>query len=394
MLSLSHPSSARRILLALLVGLAVVAPAGARTPAPMADAAGPDAALVAALDRLFAETHPSGSPGASVLVRRGDTILLSRGYGAANLELDVPLESRSVFRIGSITKQFTAVAVLMLIEDGVLRLDQTLRDLLPDYPGEHASRVTLEHLLTHTSGIASYTEDPEFWANARDDHTDAEMYAYFADDDLEFEPGSRWKYNNSAYYLLGPIIERAAGMAYEDFLRQRIFRPLDMGSTFVDQPQRLIRHRVAGYQADPSLGFRRAEFISITCPGAAGAMVSTVEDLDRWNRALDGERLLPRSRLQQAWTPYRLANGESTGYGFGWQIGSHGLGATAQPVLEHGGGIHGFATHAIRLPESGIFVAVFSNGHPSPPIAAAVSAQAERAPVVRQGKHQVVVPNR
>ncbi|MEM8931237.1 MAG: serine hydrolase domain-containing protein, partial [Acidobacteriota bacterium] len=364
-------STARRfVALTLLVGALVQAPLSAReTPAtPTSAASTGDAALVEALDTAFAATYPADSPGASVLVRRGDTVLLKRGYGSASLELDVPLAPESVFRIGSVTKQFTAVGILMLIEDGKLRLDQTLAEALPDYPGEHATQVTIEHLLTHTSGIPSYTDDADFWPNARDDHSHDEMFAYFADDALQFDPGSAWKYNNSGYYLLGAIIETASGTSYGDFLRQRIFRPLGMSSTFVDEPGRLIRHRVQGYQPDPTSGFRTAEPISMTCPGAAGAMVSTVEDLDRWNRALDGETLVPRKWLDRAWTPYRLSTGEATDYGYGWLVGTHhGVDGRAHRVIEHGGGIHGFTTHALRLPDDQIFVTVLSNGHPSPP---------------------------
>lgn len=290
----------------------------------------------------------------------------------ADLELDVAVEPHMIFRIGSITKQFTAVAVLMLVEDGKLSLDQTIRHVLPDYPETHGDKITVEQLLTHVSGIPSYTGQADFWEIANDDASVEERVAFFSSDELEFEPGSEWKYNNSAYLLLGAMIEKVSGTSYAEFLQERMFAPLEMTSTSYGDPERIVKGRVEGYQPDGE-GFRIADYISMDWPYSAGSLLSSVGDLDRWDRALYGDQILPQARLKTAWTSAALDDGSKTGYGYGWSVGE----VAGHEIIEHGGGIHGFRTHGLRIPDEQIFVAVFTNGARTSPTAMARRAALE-----------------
>ncbi|HEY8742765.1 MAG TPA: serine hydrolase domain-containing protein, partial [Chloroflexota bacterium] len=306
---------------------------------------------------------PPDGPGAAVIVVREGQVLLRTGYGLANLELQVPVAPHMVFRLGSITKQFTALAILMLLEAGKLALDEPLTTLLPEYPAP-SHVVTVEHLLTHTSGIKNLTSMPELVPLWRKDMTLPELIDLFKDLPLEFTPGDRYAYSNSGYLLLGAIIERLSGVSYEQFLRERIFEPLGMVHTAYDHTERIVAGRVSGYQKGKD-GLENAPYLSMTQPHAAGALMSSVDDLALWDAALYTERLVRQATLQRAFTPYLLANGVSTGYGYGWGITSH----EGHPIIEHSGGIHGFLSDAKRLPADRLFVAVLMNsmlGNPPP----------------------------
>jgi D-alanyl-D-alanine carboxypeptidase len=312
-------------------------------------------ALTSALDDLLARAFAAGDPGAALIATRAGGTLYCKGFGMANLELGVPVEPDMVFRIGSVTKQFTAAAILMLMEQGRLALDDLLTRFLPDYPMQ-GHVITIEHLLTHTSGIQSYTDMPEWPPVWRKDFTVHELIDFFKNKPMSFTPGTRWAYNNSGYHLLGAIIEQVSGQTYEAFLRERIFDPLGMRQTRYDRTEFIIPRRAAGYDWTPD-GFVNAAYLSMTQPYAAGALVSTVDDLARWDAALQAGRMLRPETLARAFTPYRLSDGTSTGYGYGWMIGDcQGLG-----TQEHGGGINGFVCYALRVPAERVFVAVLTN---------------------------------
>lgn len=323
----------------------------------------PDPALAAAIDALLAPLFAPDAPGAVVLVARRGRVLVRRAHGLAHLELGVPLAPDMVFRVGSITKQFTAVAILMLAEQGKLALDDPITAHLPDDPA-HGHRITIEHLLTHTSGIRSYTAIPELHPRFCQDVTVDEVVALLAEQPPEFAPGERWAYNNSGYFLLGAIIERVGGLPYGDFLQQHILGPLGMTRTAYEPTRRPVRGHVAGYAKEAD-GWRVAPPLSMTWPYAAGALTTSVDDLLRWDEALYGEALLPPAALEQAWTPVTLAGGAIADYGYGWRLGTY----AGRRTIEHGGGINGFLSHALRLPEEGVFVAVLTNstaGEPPP----------------------------
>ena len=307
------------------------------------------------IDSLISACYPADEPGAAVIIARGGQMVFRKGYGLANLEWNIPIQPDTVFKVGSVTKQFTAVSVLMLVQEGKLGLQDRIEKFLPDYP-THGHSITLEHLLTHTSGIKSYTSLPEWNANWGKDYTVAEMIETFKFKPMDFAPGTRWSYNNSAFFLLGAIIEKASGLSYNDFLQQRIFNPLDMRQSYTNPGLRLLPKRAAGYTHGPD-GYQNAPYLSMTQPGGAGVIASTVDDLVRWNCALDTGELVSAELLQRAWTPYTLADGAAMRYGYGWGIEKLG----DRQWIGHGGGIHGFQCYVTRIPSENLFVALLSN---------------------------------
>jgi D-alanyl-D-alanine carboxypeptidase len=311
--------------------------------------------VVGKIDRIFAEAYPPAGPGAAVLVVQDGRPVLRKGYGMAEIELGVPISPDMVFRVGSVTKQFTAAAILKLAEEGRLSLDDSLTKWLPDFP-TGGRRVTLGQLLTHTSGIHSYTDMPAWQDHMREDWTLQQLEDFFRQEPFDFEPGTKWHYDNSGYILLGAVLEKATGKTYADLLDDMIFRPLGMKDTRYGSDAPIIPGRVAGYQ---KLGEQivNARFLSMTQPFAAGALVSTVDDLARWQAALDAGRVLRPESLRRMWTAARLPDGTDTHYGYGWIIWRW----DGRAVVEHGGGINGFQTANLRLPDDGIYVAVLSN---------------------------------
>jgi len=282
-------------------------------------------------------------------------LVVARGYGMADLENQVSATAETVYRLGSITKQFTAVAIMLLAEEGKLSVDDELTKFLPDYPTQ-GKKITLRHLLNHTSGIKSYTSLKEFPKLGRNDYSHEELLALFKDVPLEFEPGTKWNYCNSGYYLLGMVIEKASGQKYEEFLSERIFKPLGMSDTRYGHTRPLIPRRAMGYTNSPK-GLVNDEFISMNAPYAAGALVSTVLDLVKWSQALEGKALLSSESYAAMHERAKLENGSTRPYGFGWQLGE----LAGHKSIGHGGGIPGFATMITRYPEDRLAVIVLSN---------------------------------
>jgi D-alanyl-D-alanine carboxypeptidase len=338
----------------LCCALPVLLAASGRTLLRTAEA-GTDEALAAKIDAVMAETYKPGEPGAAIIVRKDGRTVLRKGYGMADLELGIPIAPDMVFRLGSITKQFTAVSILMLAQDGMLGLQDEITRFLPEYPTQGRT-ITVEHLLTHTSGIQSYTDLPEWLPLWRNDMTLTELIDLFKDKPMQFEPGARWAYNNSGYILLGAIIEKVSGRTYEQFVNERIFKPMGMASSFYGSAERVIPRRIPGYQKGRG-GFVNAPYLSMTQPYAAGSLLSTVDDLAVWSDAVFSGKLVKKEWLAKAFTPYKLAGGESTGYGYGWFIADF----SGHRSIEHGGGINGFTTYEMTLPEDRIFIAILTN---------------------------------
>lgn len=315
--------------------------------------------IAADLDNIFTDRYDPFGPGATVIITRDGETLLRKGYGMADMEHNIALQPDMVFRIGSITKQFTAVAVLMLEQEGKLKVSDEIQKYIPSYPKKEQP-ITVEHLLTHTSGIPSYTSIPGWMTSKiREDLSVSEMIDEWDDMDLEFEPGTQWKYNNSGYFMLGAVIEAASGMSYGDFIEKKIFAPLEMQSSFYDSETRIILKRVQGYQPQGAFDYANAPFLDMDQPGAAGGLMSTVDDLAKWDAALYTDKLLSAEARERLWTSYKLADGEDTGYGYGWAVGEH----NGKRIIHHSGGIFGFATLGIRVPEEKLYIAVLSNGH-------------------------------
>ena len=285
----------------------------------------------------------------SVLVARDGKVLLSKGYGMANAEWGVPNTPKAKFRLGSITKQFTAMVVLMLEQQGKLKVEDPVSKHLPDAPAAWG-KVTIHHLLTHTSGIPSFTSFPDYTKTMTLPSPAAETLKRFRDKPLEFEPGSRFRYNNSGYVLLGYLIEKITGRSYEDLVEKWIFGPLGMKDTGYDHPERILKNRASGY-SNAGKTMANARYLDMTIPHAAGALYSTVEDLLVWDQALYTEKLLPAKVLERMFTPFK------DNYAYGWVVRTE----SNRKVIGHGGGINGFSTMIVRIPQERLFAAALSN---------------------------------
>lgn len=313
-------------------------------------------ALVSKIDSLAEGTLADG-PVASLAigVKRGSDLLLVRGYGLADLELGARATAETVYRIGSVTKQFTAAAVMQLVEAGKIGLDDPMTKYLPDYPTQ-GHTVTIRHLLTHTSGIKSYTSLEGWRSTLTLERTDDELVALFKDESVDFAPGEEWLYNNSGFYLLGMIIERASGETYREYLGAHLFEALGLGGSSYCDERPIIRNRAEGYEQDDGKLVNDAP-LSMNQPGAAGALCSTVPDLLNWESALRGGQVVSADSYVQMTTPYELTDGSSTGYGFGLGVGD----LEGHPRVSHGGGINGFVTMLSYFPESDLTIVVLSN---------------------------------
>lgn len=303
---------------------------------------------------MLTEQYLPDEPGATALAAIKGKIVYHKAFGMANLELGVPIEPDMIFEIGSITKQFTVVSILMLMEQGKLNLDDDITKFIEDYP-THGHHISIHHLLTHTSGIKSYTS-MESWAPVwRKDFKPNELIDFFKNEPMDFAPGEEWRYNNSAYFILGYIIEKASDQTYEQFVETNIFEPLGMHSSLYGSNSEIIKKRANGYQKQDD--YVNAEYLSLTQPYAAGSLMSTVEDLFIWNRAIRSHKLVKKESIELAFTNYQLNNGKKINYGYGWALNE----INGSPTIEHGGGIFGYLTNSIYLPNEDVFVAVFSN---------------------------------
>lgn len=310
--------------------------------------------LNAEIDALLKTKYKPGEPGAVALVAKAGKPIYRQAFGMANLEHDILMKPEHVFEIGSITKQFTAVAILMLEEQRKLSLQDPVTKFIKDYP-VHGHTITVHHLLTHTSGIKSYTGMERWMKLWRNDMSPPEMIDLFKNEPMDFAPGEKWLYNNSGYFMLGYIIEKASGMPYGEFLEKNIFTPLGMKNSYLGTQSKIIRNRAQGYQKRE--GFINAEYLSLTQPYAAGSVLSTVDDLLIWNTAVKSNRLVKKETIQKAFTNYKLNDGKATNYGYGWALDE----INGSPTVEHSGGIFGFTTNGIYLPNEDVYVVVLDN---------------------------------
>lgn len=319
------------------------------------------------VEARFSALFKSNGPGAAVLVARDGIVLFEKGYGLADIGNQVPVTTETRFRIGSVTKQFAAAAILKLQEDNRLHLTNTLSQYFPDYP--RGEEVTLHHLLTHTSGIRSYTSQPGFTDKVTGAIRPEALIESFRNEPFDFNPGERWLYNNSGYFLLGAIIEKVSGQPWGEYLRQTWFDSLQMPNTGVHEATEILDREAYGYAYE---GGRMTKALNwnMSWAGAAGALYSTVGDLYRWNEAVFSHRLLTESSLAAAFTPVKTkeesansAEPKDTGYGYGWGIDTfRGL-----KQISHGGGLQGFVSYLLRLPEANFTAVVLVNAAPPPP---------------------------
>lgn len=310
--------------------------------------------LEARVDSLLRLTFTADGPGAVFLVVKSGEPIYRKAFGLSNLELGVPMIPENVFEIGSMTKQFTAVAVLLLEEQGKLRLDDPITKFIPDYP-TNGKIITVHHLLTHTSGIKSFTSMKSLRAIERQDLSPKELLDFFKNEPIDFEPGAEFKYNNSGYVILGYLIELVSGQSYADFVQEQIFQKLGMNASQYASHSQVIPNRAYGYHQKDD--YVNKNYVSLSLPYASGSLMSTVDDLLIWNEALKRNRLLKPETKAKLFTNYSLNNGEKTNYGYGWHIAS----IVENPSYEHGGSIFGFKSMAVYLPDQDIYVVGLSN---------------------------------
>jgi CubicO group peptidase (beta-lactamase class C family) len=325
-------SGSLRLVLTLLSVIILHAPAFAQNKARQ-------------IDKLVSLYHKYQQFNGSALVTENGKVIYKKGFGLANMEWNIPNEPDTKFRLGSITKQFTATLILQLVEQGKIKLDGRVSNYLPDYRKDTGAKMTIHHLLSHTSGVPNYTAAPGFFENvSRNPFKVDDFVKQYASGDLEFEPGAKFNYSNSGYFLLGAIIEKVTGKPYEQVLKEKILDPLGMKNTGYDHYGTILSKRATGYVKTPE-GYQNAPYLDMTIPYAAGSLYSTVEDLFLWDQALYGERVLSAASKELMFKP----NLENYGYGFGIRKATLGANKIVVPVIEHNGGINGFSTTIVRL---------------------------------------------
>ena len=335
--------------------------------------AAPAAALTAeqitAIDRyMAAEMRREDVPGVAVGIYSRGQILLAKGYGLANIELNVPVKAETIFQSGSVGKQFTSAAIMMLVEEGKIGLDNSIVKYFPNAP-QSWQAIRVKNLLSHTSGLSEYETDERAGPGGpfylRLDFAEDELVNKIEALPIEFKPGEKWKYRNTNYVLLGAIIHKVTGSFYADYLRERIFKPLGMNSTRLISEADIIPNRSSGYEHKGEI-IQNQSWVAPTFNSTAdGALYFNVLDLAKWDAALYGTKLLKQSSLDQTWTVFLLNDGSpnSANYGFGWEINS----VNGHKQIDHGGAWQGFRCHILRYPDDSISVVVLANADTARP---------------------------
>ena len=337
---------------------AMAAPAGDLTPEQ-----------VTAIDRyMAAEMRREDVPGVAVGIYSRGQILLAKGYGLANIELNVPVKAETIFQSGSVGKQFTSAAIMTLVEEGKIGLDDSIVKYFPNAP-QSWQGIRVKNLLSHTSGLSEYETDERAGPGGpfymRLDFTEDELVNKIEALPIEFKPGEKWDYRNTNYVLLGAIIHRVTGTFYADYLRERIFKPLGMNSTRLISEADIIPNRSSGYEHKGEI-IQNQSWVSPTFNSTAdGALYFNVLDLAKWDAALYGTKLLRQSSLDRTWTVFLLNDGKPNegNYGFGWDITS----VNSHKQIDHGGSWQGFRCHILRYPDDGISVVVLANADSARP---------------------------
>lgn len=312
------------------------------------------------IDQLLSKYNEYGQFNGSALVSENGKVIFKKGYGFANMEWNIANQPDTKFRLGSISKQFTAFLIVKLAEDGKLKLDVPISTYLPDYPKANGDKITIHQLLTHNSGIPNYTSAPNFFKEkSRNPYTPEEFVKTFSGLPLEFTPGERFQYSNSGYFLLGYIIEKISGKTYEQYLQEIILTPLNMTNTGYDHNEPILKNRAAGYEKQGKK-FVNSPYLDMSIPYAAGSLYSTVEDLYLWDQALYTNKLLSEKAMESLFKPYIKAGDGA--YGYGWFLEEAQNGDKPKlKIIEHGGGINGFNTVISRIPADKNLVVLLNN---------------------------------
>ncbi|HFK1451287.1 TPA: serine hydrolase domain-containing protein [Bacillus pacificus] len=286
----------------------------------------------------------------TILIAHKEETLYKQSFGKANYNWDIPNTSTTKFRIGSITKIFTAVSILMLVEEKKLQLHDTLDTFIPNFP--KGNQIMIKHLLNHTAGVGNITAQHDFLSQSCQPRTPDELIQWVIACPFESRPGKKFNYSNSGYIILGKIIEVISGMSYEEFLKKKIFYPISIMNTSIDLNHTIQKHKATGYELHPKHGLQKASFIHMSNSYSAGGLVSTVEDLYRFDKALKENRFLS-SRMTS-----RMLTAESYGYGYGWNIA---ITKKNNKLIFHHGGINGFTSSYLRLIHKEATIIILSN---------------------------------
>jgi CubicO group peptidase (beta-lactamase class C family) len=334
------------IVIGLLVACAGVSPDTGAAPTQPAET------LTSRIDQ-YVRTHYPGFSGVILIARQG-TVLINWGYGFANQELDVPNTPQTKFSIASLTKAFTAMAIMILQERGQLKVQDSICKYILDCPTTWTP-ITLHHLLTHTSGIRNYS-DLYDKVNLYQEYTPEEITVSFKDLPLDFSPGSQWNYSNSGYFLLGVVIEKASGERYETYIQRSIFQPLGMSESGYNRSTTIVKNRASGYTLNLAAQLINTFPRDVSQRYAAGGLYSTVGDLLKWDQALYTNQLVSTESLSAIFAPSAsLPNG--VGYGYGWMISDR----SGYHIVEHGGAVPGFVANLARYPDDQVTIIVLSN---------------------------------
>ncbi|MCT4698582.1 serine hydrolase domain-containing protein [Tenacibaculum haliotis] len=307
------------------------------------------------IDSIISLNYNDNEPGISFLVAKDGKTIYHKALGKANLELNTSLQTKSIFQIGSITKQFTAISILLLAEQGKLNLKDKIGRYIPEYAGI-GQGITIHHLLNHTSGIKNKTllSDKNFIS--RTDVSPTELIAYFKNEPLEFFPGEQFKYSNAGYILLGKIIEIVSKKSYGEFIKEHIFDKVNMNSSSYGKKNQIIQKSVLGYKVERNK-FIKVDDMNLSLAYSAGGILSTTSDLLKWQNALFSNTLLKASSIKKAMTPTLLNNGKKIPYGYGFRFSKLGK----SPVIAHTGSTKGFISLSVFLPKEKVYITALSN---------------------------------
>ncbi|MEO5910198.1 MAG: serine hydrolase domain-containing protein [Pelobium sp.] len=299
-------------------------------------------------------TFTANKPGANFLVAKNGNIIYEKAFGMANLELNVPMNINNVFEIGSMTKQFTAISIVMLTEQGKINLYDHLNKYIPNFP--NGEKISLHHLLTHTSGIKDFTSLKNLNDFAKNDISPKDLIDLFKNEPIDFQPDEKYKYCNSGYIILGYIIELVSGKSYPDFVKENILKKLNMNHSCYANHNKVTANRASGYSKKGN-DYENNRYISFSIPYASGSLMSTIGDMNIWQQAIKNNLLINPKTTDKVFTNYSLNNREKIDYGYGWHLEN----VDGVVIREHGGSIFGFKSMSIYIPSKDIYVVGLTN---------------------------------
>jgi CubicO group peptidase (beta-lactamase class C family) len=319
-------------------------------------AAQSDDHLAKSVDSLVSPQFEGNQPGISILIAKKGQIVYQKAFGSANVELNTPMQPDNVFRIGSITKQFTAVAILQLVEQGKISLQDSVQKYIKDFPSKGAT-ITIENLLTHTSGLVDYTSmnDPDPYIERRN-FTARFLIDYFKKDPLQFKPGTKYSYSNSNYLLLGYIVQLVSGEPYHQYMQDNVIKRAGLTHTLYAEEKIIVPNRVQGYTRDNGF-FENCEYQTLSMGFACGDLLSNTEDLYQWNNSLLSGKVISKASLDKAFTPYKLSDGTLSSYGYGWFIEP----LYGSSCIHHEGQTSGFIALEKYFPKEDIYISILTN---------------------------------